>query len=245
MKKKFIAVSLLIVFCFVLTGYFINRRTNKEYRQTGSANITWESFTGIDIKYHDAYENCISLLQSNNYFFNSDVDTGKISLEVIENIDSRKVQLFDISSKIKDSYFEANKEYWCFTIGGFFCIKLVCNPETNEVIGYLKEESCILEKKYLTVYENCVCLIKRFNNEPPYIKKDRVSIDLLQDCEKDKIQLFNKNKKEYLFQPDKEYLCFTIGEPEYCVKLVCSSVENEITGYVDDKFYYDIFFDMD
>ncbi len=245
MKKKFIIVSLLIVFCFVLIGYFINKKINKRYSQIDFSNTTWESFTGIDIKYHDAYENCISLLQSNNYFFNSDVDTGKISLEVIENLDSGKVQLFDTHTKMKDGYLEENKEYWCFTIGGFFCIKLVCNPETNEVIGYLKEESCILEKKYFTVYEDCVLLIKRFNREAAYIKKDRVSIDLLQDCEKDKIQLFNKNKKEYLFQPDKEYLCFTIGEPEYCVKLVYSSTESEIIGYVDDEFYYDIFSGMD
>ncbi len=52
---------------------------------------------------------------------------------------------------------------------------------------------------------------------------------------KDKIQLFNKIKKNSILA-DKEYLCFTIGEPEYCIKLVNSSREDGIIGYVDSDF---------
>ena len=103
-----------------------------------------------------------------------------------------------------------DREYWYFTFGGdLFCIRLVCNPETNRVIGYLKEKSCILEKEYWKLYENCVFLIKKFNSEPPYINRDRVSIDLLQNGEKDKIKLFKNGKRRYLLNQDKEYLCFT------------------------------------
>ncbi|MCI9079290.1 MAG: hypothetical protein HFH68_10270 [Lachnospiraceae bacterium] len=237
MKKNLIAVALLVMFCFLLFNFFLKEKINKGY----SSNTTWENFTGLDIKYHDAYENCISLLQNNDYFFDSEIDTSKISLEIISNLDSGKVQLFDIYTKMKDDFLEEDKEYLCFTIGEFFLIKLVCDPETNKIIGYLKEEACVLEEKYWTVYQNCVFLIKRFNSETPYIKKDIVSIDLLQDCEKGKIQLFKNNKKRYLFKPDKEYLCFTIGEPEYCVKLVCVPETNEVIGYIEDEFYYNIF----
>ena len=240
MKKILIVAAFLFAFFLGLYGFEIKNGVKINNKKIDFANTTWESFTGMDIKYHDAYENCVSLMQNPGHFYNSDIDTGKFSVEIVTDLNNEKVQLFN--TKVQYDYLEPDKEYWCFKVGGdFFYTKLVCNPETNRVIGYLKEESCILEKKYWKLYENCVFLIKKFNREAPYIKKDRAFVDLLQDDEKDKIQLFRNGKKEYILQQDKEYLCFTIGEPGYCVKLVCNPETNEIIGYVDDKIYSGIF----
>lgn len=130
--------SFLVCIFLGLYGFAIKNGVKINNKKIDFANTTWESFTGMDIKYHDAYENCVSLMQNPGYFYNSDIDTGKFSVEIVTDLNNEKVQY---------DYLEPDKEYWCFKVGrDFFYTKLVCNSETNRVIGYLKEEFCILEK---------------------------------------------------------------------------------------------------
>lgn len=231
-RKRIFLIALLLIFCLAIFYFLLNKGINHKYIKENASNTTWESFTGIDIKYHDAYENCVSLLQNPKYFFNPDINTDKISLEIVEELDGEKIQLFDTVDR-EEVFSESDKEYLCFTIGEeFFCIKLVCNPETNKVIGYIKDGFYILERKYQKAYENCIFMLRKFNNEAPYIEKDKVSVDLLQNSERSKVQVFKDNGEKYLLEEDKEYLCFKIGEPEYCVKFVCNLKTDRVIGYI-------------
>ena len=95
---------------------------------TGLAGLKW--------KHRKAYQNCLHYLEREN----RDIDTSKVSVLPLAENDKDRAVLFSGDS---GQYFLGHpEEHWIFEIGNFDfensqCIILICNSETNELIGMM------------------------------------------------------------------------------------------------------------
>lgn len=94
----------------------------------------------VEYQYQKAYENCLEYIAENDELSQQKIDTSLVSAAKLDNGEKEDVFIVVDGTMEKDYFSEISSEHWVFTIGDTselnYC-RLVCDSETNGVIGYL------------------------------------------------------------------------------------------------------------
>ncbi len=113
--KKCIAILLLMAVAFPLAG---------------CANVPEHQ--------RAAYENCLEYIKNSSFSRKDFIDTGIVRIETLK--EEQKDAVWIEVNGVEEYFGREQPEHWLFTIGdtsGHNFAMLVCNSETDSVIGYI------------------------------------------------------------------------------------------------------------
>lgn len=136
--KKNIILMLLAGILVVVLG--LNWKNYQRQEENWSGGVGIFEAVNLEEKYWGAFRQCIQILETDPKLKEQGVYIMEVSVELLAESQKANVELL---GEVSREEFEENEtDYWAFTVGETLnqCV-LVCDSETNEVVGVLRERS--------------------------------------------------------------------------------------------------------
>lgn len=123
-------------------------------------------------------------------------------------------------------------------VSSFLCVFTGCTKSNVILESTIKtSEKIELDNEYRNAYANCIFYIKNSSNSNRNIDTSIVSVELLNENQKELVHIINTEDERYFEDEDLKYWLFTIGDTKVhnYIVLVCDSQSDNVIGSVPTK----------